>query len=57
MRLMAYLESISPDFALEGNTGANPEKIEALGAMVRKGGRRVSTICEVRTLHLRHENW
>ena len=49
VRLTAYLNSINPDFIFLGNTGANPEKVEALGAMTRKGGRRVSTICEVRT--------
>eukprot|EP00752_Nemacystus_decipiens_P004609 g4208.t1 len=46
-RLNAYLDSINPDFSILGNTGANPEKVEALGAIARKGGRRLSTICEV----------
>eukprot|EP00752_Nemacystus_decipiens_P004608 g4207.t1 len=46
-RLMAYLDSINPDFSILGNTGANPEKVEALGAIARQGGLRLSTICEV----------
>lgn len=49
MRLMAYLERISSNFTFLGNTGANPEKVEALGAITRKGGERVGTICEVTT--------
>lgn len=45
---MTYLRSINPSYEFLGNTGANPEKAEALGAIPREGGERVSMICEVR---------
>ncbi|CAM9990699.1 unnamed protein product [Pylaiella littoralis] len=49
VRLDAYLRSMHPHLSnfVEGHTGNSPEKVEALGAMPRDGGDRVSKICEV----------
>ncbi|CAN0293213.1 unnamed protein product, partial [Scytosiphon promiscuus] len=47
LRLEDYLGSVNPTFSFEGHTGNMPEKVEALGAMARNGGARVSRICEV----------
>lgn len=48
LRLGAYLDSIDPNHDIIGNTGANPEKVEALGSIPREGGTFVRMICEVR---------
>lgn len=48
LRMGTYLDSIDPNNTLMGNTGATPEKVEALGAIPREGGELVRKICEVR---------
>ncbi|CBJ29255.1 conserved unknown protein [Ectocarpus siliculosus] len=47
LRLTAYLRSIRPNYLILGHTGAFPQKVEALGAVLRDGGDRVEKICEV----------
>lgn len=47
LRLTAYLRSIRPNYVILGHTGAFPQKVEALGAVLRDGGDRVAKICEV----------
>lgn len=50
LRLSKHLESVGPNFELEGNTAGNPEKVDALGGLAREGGGNVRTICEVSTV-------
>ncbi|CAM9779648.1 unnamed protein product [Ectocarpus sp. 12 AP-2014] len=47
LRLTAYLRSMRPNYVILGHTGAFPQKVEALGAVLRDGGDRVAKICEV----------
>ncbi|CAM9892349.1 unnamed protein product, partial [Ectocarpus fasciculatus] len=47
LRLTAYLRSIRPSYMILGHTGAFPQKVEALGSVLRDGGDGVEKICEV----------